>query len=388
MLPKPNFIRDFCLLESGSEVQELYALWTSLAGVSCMLGRRCWLKAGRMTIYPNVMVVFVAEPGDRKSTPIVHLKEHLWGLPLELQPNMIPDQTTPPHLVQVMNRKTGQNALQSHSEGFGFISEFTNFLNKGTFEAGISDLLNDIYDCTTHRKGTIIRGDETVTDPCFGLLGATTVDGIRRAIPEGAVGTGCTSRIIFVHTEGRTGPVPVPTYSNEQTQALARVPSHLLRLSQLRGEFTLSPQVFLEHCREYCKFWNSPFYNSPTLHGYAQRRDKHLLKVAMLFAAGYDSTSVDMGHFESAKSLLLKSEAVMPQIMNKITSSAEGNNVAFVLGIVRASGETAVSRKELLRTVVYRISSRELEEILTDLRHSGQVQATRNGDDWWFKVPR
>lgn len=378
-----NFISGFTKALDGTEVPQLYSLWSGIAGVSALLGRRVYVQLGRLKLFPNLCIVLIAASGQKKSTPINALEDLLKQLPHELQPNLIPNEATPQHLVQAMTRANGTSLLAETSTGFGCFSELGTFLAKGAYDGALPSLLIDLIDCRTYDKGTIMRGVEKVPNPCFGFIGGTTIDYVRGAIPEGAIGGGLTSRFIFVHVEGRSAPVPFPPeISPELTASLL---AEAVRLSQLSGQIVVSDDVYASHIVEYKRFYTkSPFWSNAHLLGYAQRRDKHLLKLAMIFALASGSSTIYLGHYEAALSLLYKSENIMQRMIQKITSTVEGSKTEMVLELI--SREDAISRSSLLRQVVHMMNSRELGEVLSSLRDTGQVQTVNNGRDTYYRV--
>jgi hypothetical protein len=387
-----NFIRDFVDLYAGSEVPQIYAVWTALCGVSACLGRRVSLRVGMLTYYPNIMVVLVGASGVKKSTPINGLRKRIFCLPQELRPNIIATSVTPAHFVEAMIRKTNQFSMFSETcEGYGLISELGNFLSRGAYDTGLAELLIDLYDCEPYTKGTRSHGIEHVPDPCFGLLSGTTPNWIRESIPQGAVGGGLTSRFIFVYVEGRGRPVADPPFTPAHQAAMERIDRQLARLCMVPAgtEMVLSPEAYVLYVHEYDR-WHmySEYWDNPSLSGYAQRRNGHLLKVAMCLAMSKGSLVIEEYHFDGALSVMLKAETMMPMIMNRITSSVDGSNQEWIMGIItrESAGGKSISRTRLMSLVVHKISSRELTEILQNLLLAGMIDTpSNNGVDFFYK---
>ena len=380
-----NFIRDFIELFQGTEVPPIYRMWTALSGVSAVLGRRVKLQVGQLTYYPNVMVVLVGASGIKKSTPINQLRKRIFSLPTDFRPNVVATSLTPAALVEALIRRTNQHSLFSETcEGFALISELGNFFSKGSYEGGLPSLVIDLYDCESYMKETRSHGIEAVPDPCFGLLGGTTPDWIRESIPQGAVGGGLTSRFIFVYVEDRPNPVADPPWTPSHQAALERIDRQLARMAVLCGDVTLSPEAYIMYVNEYNAWHQSEFFQSPSLSGYANRRNGHILKVAMLFAIAGGSMVITEGHYDGARQVIRMSESTMPQVISRITSSAEGSNQEWILSMIRC--EKRVARTPLLAKIVHKINSRELTEIIENLRLAGLVDCKGDGVEVFYTL--
>lgn len=375
-----------------TEVPQIYTLWTALAGVSACVGRRVSLQVGSLIYYPNMMIVLVGASGVKKSTPINRMRQRIFCLPEEYRPNIVASSATPAFLVEAMKRKVNQNALFSETcEGFAFVSELGNFLSRGAYDTGLAELVIDLYDCETYTKGTRSHGIEHVPDPCFGLLSGTTPNWIREHIPQGAVGGGLTSRFIFIYVEDRGRPVAVPPWTPSHQAALERIDRQLARLCMLPAgtQMTLSPEAFVLYVHEYNRWHNNDYWDNPALSGYAQRRNGHLLKASMCIALAKGEIIISENHFDGAVSILTKAETMMPMIMNRITSSVDGSNQEWILGLIRreASGGKSVSRTKLMSLVVHKITSREMTEILQNMILAGQLEhPINNGVDFFYRI--
>ena len=213
---KENFLRDFANLAKGTEIPPLFALWSGISGVSAILGRRVWMDMGVFTVYPNLFVVLVAGSGQFRKTTSIRLIEKLIRQ-VDPHPNFISQKITPEALIDAVKiQRTGDdsNLGKEISEGYVLAEELGIFINKKSYEAGMASILIPLYDCAdVFEYRTKGRGVEEIRNACFSLLGASTVDWIRDAIPREAVGGGLTSRMIFVFTETPPEPVAIPSLS-------------------------------------------------------------------------------------------------------------------------------------------------------------------------------
>jgi len=222
-------LRDYLDLVKDTEVPESFAFWCGVAGVSAVLGRRVFLDMGIYRIYPNMFIVLVAGSGKcRKSTAIGMMEDMIWML--TDKPNVISQKITPEALLEAL--QTGGPS----SEGFIIVDEPSTFLNKKTYESGLAPLLISMYDCKEHFEyRTKSRGIEVISNSALGLLGGSTVDWIRNAIPEDAIGGGLTSRILFVYQKKPKGPQAFTQVSEEQKVLTKSLLNRLQGMCLLKG---------------------------------------------------------------------------------------------------------------------------------------------------------
>jgi len=165
-----------------------------------------------------------------------------------------------------------------------YSSELTVFM--GYEDKEMLAALCDLFDCKDRfLKDTVGRGEEEVPNVWLNLLGATTPAQLQASVPQGFVGSGFTSRIIFVYEEDKAKMVIKPSLSPEQ---LATQECLLQDLDQIRGmcgEFSTDQLFENEYTR-----WRtaaeakSPF-DIPQLEYYNQRRPLHLFKLCMIHSA-------------------------------------------------------------------------------------------------------
>lgn len=375
-----NYLRNYVLLNKDTEVPNLFAIWCGIAGVSCALGRRVWLDMGHYPIFPNFYIVLVAGSGMlRKSTAISVVE----GILRRVEPgfNLIAQKITPEGLIdaiKTVETANGQNLLAEKAEGFVICDELATFINKQSFEAGLVPLLIPFFDCKdSFSYKTMSRGNQVITNACLGILGASTVDWINRAIPESAVGGGFTSRVIFVYVEEPTEPFPFTSYTPEKQQLREWLITETSRIASLQGEMKLDQQSreFYEH--EYIR-WRTEgkrFFEDPNLTGYASRRNMHLLKLSMILAvASRREMIIRLDDIKGAKVLLDSSEKTMPMVLSLITTSEQGQLTNRVRTIIRKAGTEGVTRSDLLREMSNKIGTRELDQLLDTLEHSNQLR--------------
>jgi len=380
--PDDNFLKRFLKLNADTEIPSLFALWCGIAGISCVLGRRLWVDMGTYKVFPNLYVVLVAGSGRcRKSTAVGMIERLIHNL--DPKPNVLSQMMTPEGLIDSIKVESVNSGKTS--EGFVIVDELSTFLNRKTYDSGLASLLIPLFDCKEifeyRTKG---RGIEVISNACLGLLGASTIDWIRNAIPEDAIGGGLTSRMIFVYVENPPPPVAITSYSIEKETLAEELIASLGRLTTLRGEIKLTPAAWEFYKTEYETFYgSSKMYEDKVLSGYASRRHVHLIKLAIAFAASCERIVIDVPDLDGARALLAQSEVSMPRVLNLITSSDKGELLEEVHRRIAKFGK-GLTRQELLRVLSHKIDSRELSELIETLVHSGQIKCESRGSTLFY----
>ena len=381
-----NFLRDFISLNSKTEIPEEFALWCGLSGVSSVLGRRLWIDMGTYIIYPNLYIILVAGSGRCRKSTAIGMIERLVRT-LDPGPNIIAQRITPEGLIDALKRSKIIKDVERDCDGFVLVDELSTFLNKKTYDSGLASLLIPFYDCKDkfeyRTKG---RGIESISNSCLSLLGASTIDWIKNAIPIDAIGGGLTSRMIFVYVEKPPPPVAITSFGRDKEKLQENLVKGLEQMLLLEGEVKLDKDAWDFYKIEYEKFYlGSKMFDNPILSGYASRRHVHLLKLGMVFAACELNSSriiLEPRHLEGARSILELSESSMPQVLSLISSSEKGTLTELVYQRVLREGK--MTKANLVGAFSHRLDVTELESVLNTLVHSKKVSLTSNGRDLFY----
>lgn len=390
-IPKRNFCSEYKVLNGSTEIPPMFTAWCSLSAISAVLGRSLWIDMGPFKIYPNMYVILIAGSGRmRKSTAIGVTRKMLENLEPEI--NLISQKITPEALLDAMVvKETNVKQIEIGKgipvgQGLVITDELTNFLNRGTIEAGIGPLLTDLYDCRdVFSYQTKARGKETIRETQLGILAATTPEELRKAVPEESIGSGLASRIMFVYENTPGNPIAFPTYTKLQLDAQDYCISSLQRISMLNhGAVKLD-----DDCIQWCTIWyNTKCYASsmmddPHLRGYASRRFVHLLKIATNLSVGLkESPDICVDILERAEALLVANERYLPKVVQLVTMSEKGGTINYVLSII--ARERRIARDALLRIISHRVDNRELLDIMETLKNSRQVHIEVNGASIYY----
>lgn len=384
-MKEDNFLRDFMTLCEDTEIPPEFALWCGVFGVSAALGRRVWVDRGVFQVYPNLYVILVAGSGRmRKSTSINQIEKFLSML--DPPPNLIAQKITAEALIEALRSDFGEeNKLRTTHEGYVIVDELATFLNKNSYDAGLGSLLIPLFDCKeSFAYQTRGRGEEKITQACLGLLGASTIDWLKRAIPEDAIAGGLASRMIFVYSEEVPPPIPRPKFSEGKKALFEKLLRQLGRITTISGEYKFTPQADQWFDREYEAFYYSPFFDVPELRGYASRRFIHLTKLAMAFSAAEGLERViDVPHLAGAGDVLTNCENKMESVLSQVAATDIGQSIGSIEGYIKASG--GATKSEIVNRFKNKMDLMEIDNVLATLRASGQLSEEAHGSSIKFK---
>jgi len=367
-----GFIEDFEEVCQHTEIPALFAKWTALVGLSAVLGRDVWLERGHFTLYPNFFAVLVAGSGSRKSASLDLLSTVFKGM--AHPPRTVSQKSTPEALIEELKRfqHSPSGRVELRCEGFGMYDEITNLINRQNQERDLGTLLCSLYACKdSFEYATRKMGMEELENTYFGFLGASTLESLRDAFTESAIGNGLTSRMLFIYSEELPSPVAEPP---DQRAAMRGMAKRLDGLATLEGPARLSNDARQAFKDDYeWAYYYHPFIGETSLRGYLGRRGDHLLKVALILAINRGGTLVVEGQdVARAIELLSDLENHMATTLNSISTSATGAAIDWVREVIRKEGE--VKKSKLTRKAANRFYSAELNQILSTLQESGEVE--------------
>lgn len=374
-----SFLKKYIQLVEGTEIPGIFALWCGLFSISMTLGRGVWIDMGTYIIYPNLFVVLVASSGRCRKSTAIGIPERLAEQMEPMKPNIISQSITMQAIfdgLRVVDITDTQQFLKEKCVGYVIADELSTFLNKNSYQMGIAPILIQLYDCKRNvRHQTQGKGTKELTDTCLGILGGTTVDWIRDAIPPNAVGGGLTSRINFVYSSDPGEPVSI----TRRTEKLRKVEEEVIKMLQgftsIQGEAKMSSEAeaFMEE--EYIKFYKgTSWFHNRYLSGYASRRQAHMQKLALLYSVASQKENpliIDKCDMVSGLRTLEMTEKQLPTLMNIITSSDYGALMEEVSALIVSQGE--VDKMFIMNRMVHKMDQAMLGSTLSTLIAAGRV---------------
>lgn len=375
-----NWIEAYVQHTRYSESPDNFHFWTGVATVAGALRRRVWIDQRIFQWTPNFYIILVGPPGvAAKSTSVRQ------GLSiLEKVPGIYfgPQSMTWQALATAMENAT--ESVEVDGEGHIQSCLTISISELGTFlRADDDELLSTLIAMwdgqkEAWRRSTKTQGDTVVQNPWINLIGCTTPAWIRANIPNSMVGGGLTSRIIFVYGEKKRQFVAYPgqqVTSSDYAEEERLLAEDLCEIAQLAGEYQLDASAIE---------WGSKWYEHLNTHrpehlqserfdGYVARKQTHLHKVAIVFAASQrDSLVVTREDLILADKVLRVTENDMIKVFHSIGVSPGAAISQEILTRIRNAKK--ISYSLLWRECSATIPLKDFVDAIKGLLEAGQIR--------------
>ena len=362
----PDWLDGYMTYTYETESRELYRKWVGVSIIAAGLRRKCHIVMGRMRFYPNLYIVLVGPPAARKGTAMEPGQSLLRTIGIA----QAADESSRQKLIQRLRDSAEQlsldNQLEFHSSLTIWSSELTVFLGYSNVE--LLTMLCKWFDCESRfQYETIGRGLEEVSNVWVNLIGATTPTLLQTSLTQGAVGSGFTSRTIFVFEEDKDRIIIAPTLDNTLEPDIIH---DLELISAMSGTFKPDTQFFEAYTDWRIDQEKNPPLNAPSLAGYLERRQVFLLKLATIFSASRgNSRIVTLADFERAANLLKQTEVKMPKVFQGIGLNKFAEVQVRIMDLILKRG--CVTIGELMGAFISDVTKSQLTEIVTGLHAMG-----------------
>lgn len=202
----------------------------------------------------------------------------------------------------------------AHTSFNCFLDEISTFLPPHDIEFAIT--LADLYDCPEHWQYSLISRNDTILDHVYlTIIGGITPKMVAESLGQRSLGLGFTSRVVFVYSEDVTRQ---PLFPTGDPPDISFLQDDLIKVHELRGPYTITVEAATT-----LKAWYDagmpPAPNDSRFSEYIPRRHIHLIKLAMLVAAGRrDKREITLEDYEFAKAMLLEAEETMPIALEEV----------------------------------------------------------------------
>lgn len=355
-----NWIDAYLEYTEKTEPRKTFRRWAAIATVAACMQRKCCFHLGSEATFPNMYIVLVGPPASRKGTamnPARDLLEML-GVPLAA------DESSRQRLVYKMLQSPSMTtrddgSMLFHTSMTIFSSELTVFLKYENVE--LLGVLCDWYDCRSRFVyDTHTHGEQELINVWVNMFGATTPTLLQASLPKASIGSGFTSRTVFVYEDDKGKLVIYPELDMEIQPLLIE---DLECIKSMQGEFKVEDGFLALYGEWRMIAEKSPPFRSPSLDYYLQRRQTHLLKLCMIYsAARSDNMVLRKADFNNALTTLTEAEQNMPRVF-------EGMGLNPLAEVQVRVIRELVSRKEmyigeLLDVFCQDVTSKQLAEIL------------------------
>lgn len=383
----PNWIEAYIgHVAPVSESPQTFHFWTAVSTLAGALRRRVWIDMLHFKWFPNFYIILVAPAGlTAKSTSI--------GLGKTLLAKVDQVYIGPQSLTWQALAKAMSEAIQdvTYVSNLGkpeidtFCAMTVSISELGTFlkmeDAQLMEALIPFWDSQdgTWNHATITGGLLEVESPCLNLIGCTTPSWVKIHFPEGMIGGGLASRLVFVYGDAKSQfmaypsrHVPPQTFKDDRKRLL----EDLQHIALLKGEYHLT-----EDALTWGEAWYKHHWTSRPLHmasdrysGYIARKQTHIHKLAMVYAASQrDEMHISQSDLEFALAIVESVEPQMQKVFDSIGAVSEAKNAQTLVGFVQAYGW--LSSAQLWKCVQMNMTTRDFQDALKGLVQAGTLKA-------------
>ena len=378
-------LKDIIKLAENQEAADFSYLWAGLSCLAAQLARNVYIPFGNGKIYPNLYVMFVGDPGKRKSTAIKDLKKRIKAAGYQ---NICGDKVTmQKYLLDLAG--VGEGSIEGSN-----ITEFNlgitlgtndyveSYINQDEFSdfIGINNypfisLLGNFWDIDEPYVYRTKNGQSIeIPSPIVNILGATTPSQFNTIFPPAISEQGFLSRLIIVNIPESKRKIARPMPSD--ASVIEKVVDGLKAVRKLSGELVMSDAVW-DKLEEIYLSWK-PVEDTRFAH-YSTRRHTQLLKLCILATCSRYTIEMSVDDVVFANTLLSFTEHFMPQALGQFGKNKDGDVNSKVISYLRSSFPTAKSLQDIIIPISTETDVLSLQKILTNLVVAEKVVATSNG---------
>jgi len=369
-----DWLEGFLEYTDNSEPPATFRMWTGISTIASMLKRKCLIRWGPIRFYPNIYIILVSPPGQaRKGTAMSFGIDFLIKSGIKMCADSITKEALVMKIAEATSTDIQDDGTMSFHSSYTIVSpELTSLLGNG--DPQMISWLTDWFDCGKGDDGlweyvTKHQGEDRINGIWINLLGATTPDLIGK-IPD-IIGSGLSSRIIFIYEHRQEKIVPQPFLSKAQKILKEDLYHDLEQMQLMQGEFKLTP--------DFCEVWNewyveqttNPPFKDKRLARYCTRRGTHVMKLCMVNSASRSNDMiVDAGDLKRAIGFLEHIETKMPYTFGSMGDSPMAKTLNNLMMDIGMAGE--ITQSELLQRHYYDIgNARIFDDMLSILEKQG-----------------
>lgn len=378
-------LKDIIKLAENQEAADFSYLWAGLSCIAAQLARNVYIPFGNGKIYPNLYVMFVGDPGKRKSTAIKDLKKRIKAAGYQ---NICGDKVTmQKYLLDLAG--VGEGSIEDSN-----ITEFNlgitlgtndyveSYINQDEFSdfIGINNypfisLLGNFWDIDEPYVYRTKTGQSIeIPSPIVNILGATTPSQFNTIFPPAISEQGFLSRLIIVNIPESKRKIarPLPSDAN----VIEKVVDGLKAVRKLSGELVMSDAVWAK-LEEIYLSWK-PVEDTRFAH-YSTRRHTQLLKLCILATCSRYTIEMSVDDVVFANTLLSFTEHFMPQALGQFGKNKDGDVSSKIITYLKSTFPQAKSVAEIIKPVSTEIKVQELMALLNSLVLADKIVATSSG---------
>lgn len=380
--PNSDLFELYFRLCKETEPPPIFHRWALLGVLGAWLGRSCWLPFGSGRIFPNQYIMFVGDPGSRKSSAIkmasklVESVGYYTFAPKKTSKEQYLADLTSGGIEEENLAAADFNILDTTStvpvESFINADEFNIFMGAGNLD--FQALLGDLWDWDSDKPWQYrLKNSKSVSiyQPTINILGGNTPQGFTDCFPPASVGQGFMSRLILIYGERSGKKIPFPPAPDPDLMRKLQEKLVLIR-ARSAGEIKLSQEARDSLAVIYTSW---PGIDDSRFIHYSERRFTHLLKLCIIHAVVRGSMTISLLDVIRSSTILAYAETHMPKAageMGKSKTSEAGNKIMQALYAARSP----LGQKELWAVVRTDLEKpTDLAQIINNLLLAEKIQA-------------
>ena len=374
-----DWIDSYMQFVDNTEPPDNYKRWVAISVVAGAMQRKCYLEWGSLMFYPNMYIILVGPPGkSRKGTAMSPGRSFLEDLNIPMAAEAITREALIQTVAESAQSTIDENGRTTfHSSLTVFSPELTVFLGHQNYQL-MSDL-TDWFDCarkwTYRTKGS---GTDEIIGMWINLIGATTPDLIRSALPIDAIGGGLTSRMIFIYEPNKGKIVPAPFLSDVEVQLRADLMQDLERIHALQGNFKVTQEFVDLWIDWYTEQETAQPFNDNRFAGYCERRPVHVMKLSMICSASRgDSLRLERQDLVRAISFLTDAEISMPQAFSGVGKEDNADTLSAIMQEVAI--RQRVTYRDLMSAFFHDVNQSTFDSMIKTLEIINYISIERKG---------
>jgi hypothetical protein len=381
-----DWIKSYMDWTEDTEPARIFQKWTGLSIIAGALRKKVCLSLGRLRVYPNLYLVFVAEPGRARKTQAIDFGVSVMNDISEL--NMSADTTSKEALIQDMedfgaDEQMPDGTLFKHCSVNIISREFESFLGQKKENTKMVVFLTDLFDAKEipWRYRTKTSGSNKLASPFLNLLAATTPDSIASCLPSSAIGGGLTSRMLFIWADCKYKKVALP----QNTSAVLKLRQHLVddlfQISRIVGNYEFSKsgsEKWVTWYNDYDEDNLNRLCKDPTFNGWYSRKPMYILKVAQAFAAAKTNKLImEWDYIAESIEAIEEIEKDMTQVFRAVGKSQVTSEVDMLMQIIKQ--RRAIDEKALKNLVWRDMDASKFDNVIATVTGTGKFERKFQG---------
>lgn len=379
-----SWIEAYMEYTDDTESAPLFHRWTAISVIAGVLRRKVWFRFGRISVFPNLYIVFVAEPGIARKTQAISFGEEILS---EISGvTLAADVTTVQALLDDIQEAVSSTVLPTgdtftHASLTVCSGEFESFLGDKKENSRMIVILTDLFDCKKRpfRTRTRHSGSNEIPNPFLNLLAATTPDSLANSLPITAIGGGLTSRIIFIWADDKKKKVAIP--EKPPSEVKNRLIQDLAVISRISGSYDFSTsglQWWEDFYATYDETDPKRICKDPSFRGWYSRKPLFILKLATILTASKNSQLyVEAEELKESLTFIEEAETAMTKTFSAVGRSSVTADVDMVRNIIRQ--QKVISENSLLQMVWRDIDSKKFDTVIHTVIRSGEIRRSYKG---------